>query len=161
MGFQKSNVFHHSLLIKKQVFLPLTAVFMLKNLCFSLFFFFVWSTSLYSQKIDSTWAYANYSKDEIYIPMRDGVKLFTTVYSPVDRSEFHPILMILLILILAFYYLFITAKISLIAGFTKSFIGFGYNPKNNRKPMITTNTIVSLRLTSAKTFVLVSPSIVC
>ena len=64
-----------------------------KNLRFALLLFFIWSSPLYSQKIDSTWAYANYSKDEIYIPMRDGVKLFTTVYSPVDRSEFHPILM--------------------------------------------------------------------
>ena len=35
----------------------------------------------------------NYTKKEIYIPMRDGVKLFTSVYSPKDMSEKHPILM--------------------------------------------------------------------
>lgn len=46
-----------------------------------------------AQKIDSAWTYAHYNKEEIYIPMRDGVKLFTTIYSPIDKSEYHPILM--------------------------------------------------------------------
>ncbi|NSL90539.1 CocE/NonD family hydrolase [Chitinophaga sp. Mgbs1] len=42
---------------------------------------------------DSLWMYENYTKKEIYIPMRDGVKLFTSVYLPKDQSEKHPILM--------------------------------------------------------------------
>ena len=35
----------------------------------------------------------NYTKQEVMIPMRDGVKLFTSIYEPKDRSEKHPILM--------------------------------------------------------------------
>jgi hypothetical protein len=42
---------------------------------------------------DSLWVRENYTKKEIYIPMRDGVKLFTAVYTPKDMSEKHPILM--------------------------------------------------------------------
>ncbi len=37
---------------------------------------------------------ANYTKHEYQIPMRDGAKLFTAVYSPKDTSQKHPILMI-------------------------------------------------------------------
>jgi putative CocE/NonD family hydrolase len=36
---------------------------------------------------------ANYAKRELYIPMRDGVKLFTIVYSPKDASRRYPLLM--------------------------------------------------------------------
>ncbi|MCW3467456.1 CocE/NonD family hydrolase [Chitinophaga nivalis] len=42
---------------------------------------------------DSLWMRENYTKKELYIPMRDGVKLFTSVYLPKDQSEKHPILM--------------------------------------------------------------------
>ena len=35
----------------------------------------------------------NYSKMEVDIPMRDGVKLHTTIYSPRDTSQEYPILM--------------------------------------------------------------------
>src|SRR5882724_2811486 len=42
---------------------------------------------------DSAWIRDNYSKKEMYIPMRDGVKLFTAVYIPKDATEKHPILM--------------------------------------------------------------------
>jgi len=34
-----------------------------------------------------------YDKMEIYITMRDGVKLFTSIYTPKDRTEKHPVLM--------------------------------------------------------------------
>src|SRR5512147_1599575 len=36
---------------------------------------------------------ATYSKSEHMIPMRDGVKLFTAVYSPREASEKYPILL--------------------------------------------------------------------
>lgn len=49
---------------------------------------------LKSQQIDSSWTYQNYTKQEVYIPMRDGVKLFTVIYSPKRNDEFHPILML-------------------------------------------------------------------
>lgn len=42
---------------------------------------------------DSAWIRDNYIKKEINIPMRDGVKLFTSVYMPKDATEKHPILM--------------------------------------------------------------------
>ena len=45
-----------------------------------------------SQNTDSTWIVSNYSKKEVYIPMRDGTKLFTAVYIPKDKSEKHPVL---------------------------------------------------------------------
>lgn len=37
---------------------------------------------------------SNYVKYEYYIPMRDGVRLFTSVYLPVDQSDKYPILMV-------------------------------------------------------------------
>jgi putative CocE/NonD family hydrolase len=42
---------------------------------------------------DSAWIRENYYKLEQYVPMRDGVKLFTTLYIPKDTTEKHPILM--------------------------------------------------------------------
>lgn len=36
---------------------------------------------------------ANYDKSELMIPMRDGVKLFTQVYTPKDKSQDYPILL--------------------------------------------------------------------
>src|SRR5580698_6413393 len=42
---------------------------------------------------DSAWIRDNYYKTERYITMRDGVRLFTSIYTPKDSSEPHPILM--------------------------------------------------------------------
>src|SRR4029079_8062140 len=42
---------------------------------------------------DEEWIKENYTKLEQYIPMRDGIKLFTSIYLPRDQSEKHPILM--------------------------------------------------------------------
>lgn len=42
---------------------------------------------------DSAWIVNNYTKIERMIPMRDGKKLFTSIYLPKDKSEKHPILM--------------------------------------------------------------------
>jgi len=46
----------------------------------------------YSQVIDEKWVKENYTKREVMIPMRDGIKLYTAVYEPVSKSEKHPIL---------------------------------------------------------------------
>ncbi len=46
-----------------------------------------------AQKIDSAYIAANYSLTEYEIPMRDGVKLFTVVYTPKDQSKAYPFLM--------------------------------------------------------------------
>jgi len=60
-----------------------------------LFFFLVLGFSLnaIAQNNDSTWFVNNYEKKELYIPMRDGVKLFTSFYMPKDGSEKHPFLL--------------------------------------------------------------------
>lgn len=44
-------------------------------------------------EIDSVWLVTNYTKQEVYIPMRDGIRLFTTIYAPKNNTEKHPILM--------------------------------------------------------------------
>jgi uncharacterized protein len=44
------------------------------------------------QQQDSVWLKNNYTKKEVMIPMRDGVKLFTSIYEPKDNSTKHPIL---------------------------------------------------------------------
>ena len=40
------------------------------------------------------WVRAHYTKHEFLIPMRDGVRLFTAVYEPKDKSRAFPILMV-------------------------------------------------------------------
>lgn len=59
-----------------------------------LFFFLLIFTCFSSnaQHIDSTWIRNNYSKKEVYIAMRDGVRLFTSVYIPKSTLEKHPVL---------------------------------------------------------------------
>jgi len=48
-----------------------------------------------AQTIDSAWIVNHYIKKERYIPMRDNVKLFTSIYMPTDSTEnTHPILII-------------------------------------------------------------------
>ena len=38
-------------------------------------------------KPDKTYIKENYTKKEVYIPMRDGVKLFTSIYIPKNISK--------------------------------------------------------------------------
>lgn len=45
------------------------------------------------QSEDSTWFVNNYTKKEVYITMRDGIRLFTSIYIPKDNSKKHPFLM--------------------------------------------------------------------
>ncbi len=40
-----------------------------------------------------TYAKDNYTKKEVMIEMRDGIKLHTTIYTPKDTSKTYPILM--------------------------------------------------------------------
>jgi putative CocE/NonD family hydrolase len=44
-------------------------------------------------QLDSAWIRDNYIKMERLVPMRDGIKLFTSIYMPRDKSEKHPILL--------------------------------------------------------------------
>lgn len=45
------------------------------------------------QTKDSTWIVNHYHKIERMIPMRDGIKLFTSIYIPNDSSVKHPIML--------------------------------------------------------------------
>lgn len=47
----------------------------------------------FAQSIDSAWFAQHYVKKETYIPMRDGVKLFTSIYMPKDKTKAGPILL--------------------------------------------------------------------
>ncbi len=51
-------------------------------------------TSLKEVVLSSTYVIEHYNKKEVTITMRDGVKLFTTVYSPKDKSTTYPILLL-------------------------------------------------------------------
>lgn len=58
------------------------------------FLFFISMTALAQTNTqDSAWIRDNYTKKEVSIPMRDGVKLFAAIYVPKDATEKHPILM--------------------------------------------------------------------
>jgi putative CocE/NonD family hydrolase len=66
----------------------------MKKLVFCCFFTIV-SLAAFSQNPaqDTSWIKAHYTKTEQYIAMRDGVKLFTAIYTPKDDSQSYPILM--------------------------------------------------------------------
>ena len=51
------------------------------------------STSLYAQDTLRGYAREHYVRHDYRIPMRDGVKLFTIVFSPKDTSARFPILL--------------------------------------------------------------------
>src|SRR4051812_44945032 len=50
------------------------------------------SLSIAAQTADSTWIVKNYTKKEVYITMRDGIRLFTSIYIPKSKNEKHPVL---------------------------------------------------------------------
>jgi uncharacterized protein len=49
---------------------------------------------LASQNSDSLWVRKNYTKRESMIKMRDGIGLYTCIYSPIGTNEKHPFLMV-------------------------------------------------------------------
>lgn len=50
-------------------------------------------TGLFAQNEDSLFVREHYEKMEVYIPMRDGTRLFTSIYLPKDQSVKYPVLM--------------------------------------------------------------------
>lgn len=67
----------------------------MKKLLLFAFTCLVVSNRIFAQDLsgDSAWVADHYHKMEKYITMRDGVRLFTSIYIPNDKSEKHPILM--------------------------------------------------------------------
>ena len=62
-------------------------------LVFSIFFAISCTKTTKQETKKDTFVIDNYSKKEVEITMRDGVKLHTTIYSPKDKSKTYPILM--------------------------------------------------------------------
>ncbi len=62
--------------------------------CLSFLFLLQASLILHGQTLneDSVFIRTHYTKKEVYIAMRDGVKLFTTIYEPKDKSQKYPFL---------------------------------------------------------------------
>jgi putative CocE/NonD family hydrolase len=60
---------------------------------FSLLVVLLFAHASFSQNADSAWFVNNYTKLEQYIPMRDGIRLFTSIYIPKDQTTTHPFLM--------------------------------------------------------------------
>ncbi|RYY06914.1 MAG: X-Pro dipeptidyl-peptidase, partial [Sphingobacteriaceae bacterium] len=54
---------------------------------------FFWQVSAQNQNPDAAYVKENYTKYEYQIPMRDGKKLFTSVYVPKDQSKKYPLMM--------------------------------------------------------------------
>lgn len=52
------------------------------------------TTTLAAPEGSQTWAEERLTKREVMIPMRDGVRLFTSIYTPKDTSQDYPILLL-------------------------------------------------------------------
>jgi putative CocE/NonD family hydrolase len=68
----------------------------MKKLTLALFAFLLLSAFTFAQpgpSPDAAYVKENYTKFEYQIPMRDGIKLFTSVYIPKDQSKKYPIMM--------------------------------------------------------------------
>ncbi len=65
---------------------------MKKLYCLFLFIVSVNYSSIAQYQKDSAWIVENYTKQEVMVEMRDGIKLFTAIYAPKDQSEKHPIM---------------------------------------------------------------------
>ena len=54
---------------------------------FPFLLFFCWVMAIAQKAPDNLFVKENFTKKEVYIPMRDGVKLFTSIYIPKDISK--------------------------------------------------------------------------
>ncbi|MFZ1289923.1 MAG: CocE/NonD family hydrolase [Melioribacteraceae bacterium] len=62
------------------------------NWLFVFFIIFFFHLNLFGINSDSLFFSQNYNKKEVKIEMRDGIKLYSAIYSPKDTSEKHPII---------------------------------------------------------------------
>ncbi len=66
---------------------------MAKRLTLTLVLILVLFTTVLAQRVDSLFVAQHYDKNEYFIPMRDGVKLYTVVFTPKDETKTYPFLM--------------------------------------------------------------------
>lgn len=64
----------------------------IQRTCLAGLFCLFFHCSFAQQNSDSAYIRQHYTKMECYIPMRDGVKLFTSIYIPKDQSKKYPFL---------------------------------------------------------------------
>ncbi|PLK44291.1 CocE/NonD family hydrolase [Emticicia sp. TH156] len=60
---------------------------------FILVLMFFCTVAVYAQAPDPSYVQNNYLKREVYITMRDGVRLFTSIYLPKDSTKKYPVMM--------------------------------------------------------------------
>ncbi len=72
---------------------PQSSLYSMKNHFVLYFILLAAAARGQSNEQDSLWIVENYYKIERRVPMRDGVKLFTSIYVPKDTTEKHPMLM--------------------------------------------------------------------
>ena len=65
----------------------------MKKFLYLLFVLIFWMGTALCQKVDSLYLVQHYDLAEYHIPMRDGAKLFTVVYTPKNQDSKYPILM--------------------------------------------------------------------
>src|SRR5580698_10275972 len=73
-------------------------IFFMKRLNLLVFALVVFCLNSFAQPMqgnspDAAYVKANYTKYEYQIPMRDGIKLFTSVYVPKDTTKKYPLMM--------------------------------------------------------------------
>lgn len=66
---------------------------MITKYIFALLFIVTTTFAINSQTLDPDYIKTNYDKTEHFIPMRDGIKLYTIVYTPKESSEKYPFLL--------------------------------------------------------------------
>ncbi|MCI5081057.1 MAG: CocE/NonD family hydrolase, partial [Saprospiraceae bacterium] len=59
----------------------------------SIFLMCLFFVQVAQAQVDGDYAAQHYDKQEVYISMRDGTRLFTSIYTPKDQSKTYPILL--------------------------------------------------------------------
>ena len=101
LSASKSSIIFHQKCVISQLYVILSGAhilqsFMIKYIYIILFSLFSTAILAQSPQEDSIWLKKHYTKREVYIPMRDGKRLFTAIYEPkadvVGKGAKHPIL---------------------------------------------------------------------
>jgi uncharacterized protein len=89
MASNKLKIKHKLKYKLKHIFTGLSVVVLLALLSFSC----TRTTKVGPAEVSETYVQDHYTKQEVDIPMRDGITLHTTIYAPKDTSKKYPIIM--------------------------------------------------------------------